>query len=477
MEIMSLLSKVDIPVFGQTFEVSLNWIGKLIRGLIRGAGSVGLGIILFSLCLKLITLPLDIFQRVSMRKQNNKMRDNKERMERLKKQYANDEKTYNQKVMEMYKEGGFSMFASCLPMIASLVIFIVAINAFNAFSQYAVVENYNTMVDSYNKSMTAYCPDLQTEQDYKDNVAYDAATNTILVKSDDATEYIYYEVAADETYVTLKTWEERVAYIQTATTKKYMVDVAKVDADKALSAIINPDGTLTGEDKNNAIYNYFVGNAQAAVEQTYHDEVKGNTKFLWVKNIWSTDAHYKHPVTSYSGFKSEASRKSFYVENQGKVGYGSIAEYTDAYSEDAYNVITAKLDAQKSQANGYYILILMSIGTILLQQWVMMRSQKHQQQYGSMNGGGQQKMTMIIMTGMFAIFSFMYSSAFTIYMVTSNVFTMFSTFIINYFVDAVGKKKEAVAVEKSYKNHSLERIEAAKNQGKSSAEKSKNKKK
>ena len=93
---MNGLKDVFLPVYGQTFDVSLNWLGNLIRLLINGVGVVGVGVILFSLALKAITLPLDIYQRVSMRKQNNRMKENKERMEKLKKQYANDEKMYNQ---------------------------------------------------------------------------------------------------------------------------------------------------------------------------------------------------------------------------------------------------------------------------------------------------------------------------------------------------------------------------------------------
>ena len=113
MELFNLLKA--IPVFGQTFDVSLNWIGRLINGLISGVGVVGVGIILFSLILKLIVLPFDIYQRIAMRKQNITMRDQKERMEKLQKQYANDKEKYNQKLMEMYKENGISMFSSCLP--------------------------------------------------------------------------------------------------------------------------------------------------------------------------------------------------------------------------------------------------------------------------------------------------------------------------------------------------------------------------
>ena len=136
---MQLLSSVPVSLYGQTFDIDLNWIGNLIRLLIAGVGSVGIGIILFSLILKVIVLPFDIYQRISMRKQNIKMKENQERMEKLQKQYANNKEMYNQKVMEMYKESGFSMFSSCLPMILSMVIFIVAINAFNAYAQYSNV--------------------------------------------------------------------------------------------------------------------------------------------------------------------------------------------------------------------------------------------------------------------------------------------------------------------------------------------------
>ena len=62
MEMFNILaSDVAISLFGQTFDVSLNWIGNLIRLLITGIGSVGVGIILFSLILKVIVLPFDIY--------------------------------------------------------------------------------------------------------------------------------------------------------------------------------------------------------------------------------------------------------------------------------------------------------------------------------------------------------------------------------------------------------------------------------
>ena len=160
-----LASDPVIPFLGKTYDISLNWLGHLIRVLIEGIGVVGIGIIVFSIILRLVVLPFDIYQRVTMRKQNIKMKENKDKMEKLQKQYAGDKAMYNQKLMEMYKENGISMFSSCLPAIISLVVFIVAINAFNAFSQYANMQSYNLMANSYNEYLNPYCAELKAEND------------------------------------------------------------------------------------------------------------------------------------------------------------------------------------------------------------------------------------------------------------------------------------------------------------------------
>ena len=493
---MNELKDVFLPVYGQTFDVSLNWLGNLIRLLINGVGVVGVGVILFSLALKAITLPLDIYQRVSMRKQNNRMKENKERMEKLKKQYANDEKLYNQKGMEMQREGGFSVFAACLPMIVSLVIFIVAINAFNAFAQYSNVKNYNTLVNAYNENFYEYAPDFTEENTiFIENEIVDPETGNIkeikveyTVADNDPSNYIYYKgtytvneqdavkykLAVADPEKAFEARKERVEL----TKKEYYADVKKITNDVELMTIIEElskdfEGTEV-EKRTFAVRAYFRSQAQLAVKETYEKKVSKNTQFLWIKNVWSVDATYKHPVLSYSAFKSEAKQEKFKVDGIGKVSFGNIQEKTgsEAYKRDAYNDITAELGSYKKQSNGYFILIGLSIGTILLQQVVMQRSQKEQQQYQTVDGQGkgQGKMMMIIMTGMFAIFSFMYSSAFSIYMITSNLFSMVSTLVINFFVDRSSAKKEAAAVEKRFANTASDRVEAAKRAGVASAE-------
>lgn len=459
MELINLLEQA-IPSFGQTFDVSLNWIGQLIRLLVAGVGIVGVGVILFSLILRCLVLPFDVYQRIAMRKQNQKMKDQKERMEKLQQQYANDEKMYNQKLTEMYKESGISMFSSCLPMILSMVIFFVAIGAFNDYSQYSAIQNYNALVGAYNAKVESYCPDL-------DGATITFEENRILVTGDGADDYLYYRLPAGD-YTAESPIEEVKAYIATSANKEYLIDLDKVQAISEIEATAEKTYEEAAKD-------YFTGQAQNAVLEAYEGGVANNTKFLWVKNIWATDAAHVHPVLSWSEFKTKAQAEKYDVDGE-KVALADLP--TQVYTEDAYNLITGKLSAQKEAPNGYYILILLSIATILLQQFVTMRSQKEQNQFSTVDGQGAstQKMTMIMMTAMFAIFSFMYSAAFSLYMVVSNLFSLCSTLIINKIVDgALAKKSEQEEMEK-LDNRGLSRIEAAKNKGREAAKESREKK-
>lgn len=401
----------EVALNGQTYEVSLNFIGRMIRGLIGGVGSVGVGIILFSLILKFIVMPFDIFQRISMRKQNIKMRENKDKMEKLQKQYAGNKELYNKKVMEMYKTNGISVFSSCLPLILSMVIFFVAIGAFNDYSTYSTVNNYNQLVKAYDTKIETLCKDIKDYSKSEDGIIY-IDTEDAIVKFGITNDYIDAQVANGK-------------------------------AEEATK-------------RDDAVGIWLEEQAQDAVVIEYETNLKDTTKFLWIKNIWQTDATYKSPVQEYSEFSATlfptsgcggCSSAGVDFDN----GAGDDVKITELdakaqkiYSEDNYNKVTAKLGEQKNQSNGYFILIVLSVGTILLQQLFSSKANKEQQKYSTVDGqgGSQTKMMMIIMTAMFAIFSFLYSSAFAIYMIMSNVMSLISMFFIHKAVDIFMEKKE-----------------------------------
>ena len=555
MEFFNLLSNpIGIGIFTQEYTVDINFIGKFIGVLCSSVG-VGFGVILFSLILKFITLPFDVMQRITMRKQNLKMKENQARMEKLQKQYANDKDAYNQKVMEMYKENGMSMFSSCLPMILSMVIFFIAIGAFNSYSAYANVENYNQLVSAYNSAIIREVADVDLSTsvmttsvslEYDDVnaadrvvVGYyftynvkDTATkgkplyfeatyyeNDVDLVEVNGSEYIRYKYGEDNQKVKLEDSEIKI-YLKNnlkeyvngkkensnearyttaqkaailAEAKKYtkafyvnedlLKTEAYADVYKEIEAIQanlqekNPDETATNLWQT-ACKTYFEGIAQTEVVAAYngtngYSGVVNNTKFLWIKNVWVTDAMYKNPVLEYKDFETAISTKSGC-----SCSTSNAAANIDAYKKDSYNKVTAKLDKQKDQFNGYFVLIALSIGTILLQQFISMRAQKEQQKYSSVDGqaAGQGKMMMIVMTGMFAIFSFMYSSAFSIYLIVSNIFSLGSTLVINKVVDKVAENKDAKKAEEKFNSRYGGRVAAAREAGRKAAQEGKNKK-
>lgn len=490
MEVMNLLADVSFSLIGNTYDISLNWIGRIVKFILSSGVGVGLGVILFSLILKVIVLPFDVFQRISMRKQNITMKENKEKMEKLQKQYANDKRMYNQKLMEMQKQSGLNLLSSCLPMILSLVIFFIAIGAFNAYAKFSAVDNYNQLVRAYRDGVKEYVIDTNAE----DNVYYletEEEQNYIVAKEEDKIIYLRAPITP-ETAATLSAVaeEQKQATLKTELGKiteksyQYRIDVAKAQANEEIAASIN----FESEDYQAQLVNFFNAKGAKAAETEYEDNVSKNTKFLWVKNIWAVDASYKHPVLSHEDFLKEiaaascgsscSSNGKFLIKKdngdeieisispEGSLRENDV-ELTDVYEKDVYNKVTANLGEQKDQANGYFILIVLSIGTILLQQFIMMHSQKEQQKYSSVDGqaASTQKMTMIIMTIMFGVFSFMYSSAFSIYMITSNLFSLGSTLLINKCVDVAEHKKEQKALQEKY-NMRLPRNRQNNNNGK-----------
>ena len=130
------------PITGNVFADIILW-------LVNITSVVG-GVILFTLLLKLVTFPFDYASRASMRKNSVRMEEMRPELEKLQKQYADNKNLYNQKMMALYKKNGYSMFGACLPTILTLVIFIIAINGFTAYSQFQNKQYFYDMSVSYN---------------------------------------------------------------------------------------------------------------------------------------------------------------------------------------------------------------------------------------------------------------------------------------------------------------------------------------
>ena len=416
------------------FGEGLNWLGRIIQWIVEIVPNIGLGIVLFTLILKVITLPLDVYSKASMRKNSLKMEKMRPQLEKLQKQYQNDQKMYNQKMMEMYKKNGYSMFGACLPMIVTLVVFMIVLGAFSDYSQFTNVDVYRQMAESYNGAVLAYA--AETEDVSPVSVSYAEGstgeggtdyTRTEVYDSDDAliTVTITRTMRLGSAGMTdeelgAQDWSQA-----TAASPIYNVKQAAVEAsgDEAVKAALewaktSEEGANLDAESQATLAMQRIG--RNAAEAKYRE---GRNKFLWVKNIWLPDTSYQHPVQLESG----------------------VPEYI-------YNGITMNLAEEKGAANGYYILIIVSIGTMFLSQFIISRSQKAQNELQTADGRGKttQKVMMIVMPIIFGIFSFFYSAGFSIYMVTSNVFGILSTVTTNFFIDRKFKKIEEREIQEKY---------------------------
>ncbi len=444
---IDLLLENTIVLFSSSFGESLNWIGRVIQWIIDLAGNVGVGIILFTLALKLITLPLDIYSKASMRKNSLKMEKMRPQLEKLQKQYQNDQQVYNQKMMELYKKNGYSMFGACLPMIVTLVLFIIVLGAFDDYSNYMNVEVYRQMAQQYNAAITQYAPELtDAEGNVTGEVRYivnesqtDAANGKFAY--DRVIEYAAEENAdtgllavriirteVSDTQLDANNTEQMAALFENIEysdgTVTYYIQTDKVLAsnDEFIAAIRESFAEREFESDDARASEIIRQLGRNAAEAQYRKE---HFNFLWVKNIWYPDTSYEHPVKRPTELNT---------------------------LQTVYDELTYNLGDEKSAANGYYVLIVISIGTMFLSQFIMARSQKAQNELQTADGRGQktQKVMMIVMPIVFGIFSFFYSSAFSIYMITSNVFGILSTLIINFFIDRKFRKIEEQEIQEKY---------------------------
>lgn len=425
---------IDFTVSGIE-SISLDWLGSIISWLFdlfsNFYGAVALGVIVFTLCLKTLVLPLDIYSRVKTKKQSLLMERMRPQMEKLQKQYENDKNMYQQKVMELQKANGYNPLGACLPMIISLVIFMVVFGAFSTYSNYATLMTYNNLVDAYNDSVQTYIYATYDEEEAKSLLNLEEGKNpekvSLTVNGDTADYYIVNikteEINEDNFLIRIK---------DSAGSGSFVVDFDKfTDYYSAVNKefkVADFNG-MTEAQKFEVVGDYVRLNSREASAE-YYKEHRKETAFGWIGNMWYPDSMLNREMPAFADFSKSVSRA---------VGTSLGATY-----EESYNEVTFNLGAEKDTYNGYFVLIVLAIGLMFLQQFIMMRSQKAANELSTVDGSAAStnKWMMIIMPIMFGFFSFFYSAAFSVYMIVNTAYGLISTLIINKIVTVRFDKKQ-----------------------------------
>ena len=118
-----------------------------------GVASFGWTVVLFTVILRLILSPLDIWQKVISRRNNKAMERMKPQLEALQARYADDKQRLQQEQMALYKKEKYSTMGMCLPTIVTFVVFFVVFAGLRQMVGYQFAKDYKECVKAYNTSI------------------------------------------------------------------------------------------------------------------------------------------------------------------------------------------------------------------------------------------------------------------------------------------------------------------------------------
>ncbi len=113
-------------------------------------GAFSVTTIMFTIFLKVLVSPLDIWQKAVMRKNAKKMDAMKPELEKINKQCGSNRELLAQKQREVYKKHKYSMFGSCLPLIITMAVFFIVFAGFNGAVSTHNSETYKALRNEYN---------------------------------------------------------------------------------------------------------------------------------------------------------------------------------------------------------------------------------------------------------------------------------------------------------------------------------------
>ena len=345
----------------------------------------GWRIVVFTLILKLVISPLDFYQRYKMNKNQNITERLKPTMDKLRKQYAGDEKAFSQKQMELNRKEGYSYFSACLPMIITLVVFITMFTSMRTVSQYMTLDQYVTLHDQY-----SIVYEQVMEETGDETKAHDVGQEVVY--------QLYYNGMNDD--------------IMTEIKEKYNVTAPSIDNSEPINESWGWIKNVWSPDVPWKSGNSFFGSGRAVLD-------------------W---ASFKNAIGKYDEKVLE------------KIDESKVESFNHIMTDSEYNKVMGKLinDSSRDMTNGYLILpllvVLLSVGSQLLS----MFQQKKAGQVDVKGGAGMSmKIMMFIMPVMMAFFALQSASIFSLYMVTNSAVTLVLNLVFTGIIKLIDKRRGA----------------------------------
>lgn len=159
------------------------------NGIGGGAESFGWTVVIFTIVLRLILSPLDIWQKVIGRKNSKAMERMKPQLEALQEKYGDDKQRLQQEQAALYKKEKYSMMGMCLPTIVSFVVFFVVFAGFRQMVGYQFAQDYKNCHNAFEASVSQ-----QISESKYDDTNGDGKVDLDDVPKDEAGAAFYAEV-------------------------------------------------------------------------------------------------------------------------------------------------------------------------------------------------------------------------------------------------------------------------------------------
>lgn len=165
---MDMLTNSGMILGKNLWAIIIDWF-------VKGIANYGWAIILFTIALKLIMSPLDIYQRISTKKQQKYQTVMQPEIAALQAKYGNNREKLNQETAKVYKKYNFNMGGMCLSMLITMGLSMAVF-----FSLYGSLRSYGTgkLYSSYRQIESSYIQTIESEE-YK-NLATDEEKENLL---------------------------------------------------------------------------------------------------------------------------------------------------------------------------------------------------------------------------------------------------------------------------------------------------------
>lgn len=236
-----MLNSVSLLLASDLWTIIIDFFAKTIV-------NYGWAIIIFTICLKLVLSPLDVFQRVSTQKQSRVMAVIQPEINALQEKYKNDREKLNQETNKLYKKYKVNVGGMCITMLVTMAISLIVL-----FTLYSSIRSYGTekLYTTYQELDQAYV-EAETE--------YATITDTDLTQEEYIEEAImlkYNELSEQNSWLWIKNvWKSDTNTSQFVDFDDYAdhFNLEGEDRDLAKSRYDSITSTIIGDGKDNNGY-------------------------------------------------------------------------------------------------------------------------------------------------------------------------------------------------------------------------------